>query len=147
MNRIKNDTEFIKTLTQEYQILYKIGVQSGLRISDILYLTPSKFIGNVLKTIEKKTGKEKSAIMSDEVMEYISQFEKNERIFKMSRQSVWKVFKGHAKKLKIRHVGTHSMRKKYAYETYKKSRKLGEVQKALNHDYLGTTMVYLIDED
>lgn len=118
-----------------------------MRISDILALTPKNFNRNILKTIEQKTGKHKVSPVSAEIVEYITQFKENERIFKMSRQSVWKVFKSHAKRLKIRRVGTHSMRKKYAYETYKKSGKFADVQKALNHDYVGTTMVYLIDED
>lgn len=147
VNRIKNDEEFKKSLTTQYRMIYEIGVQTGLRISDILALTPSNFENCIMHTIEQKTGKEKIAEVSKEVADFVCNFPANERIFKMTRQAAWKVFKSHAKKLKIKRVGTHSMRKKYAYDLYQKEKKFSKVQKALNHDYLGTTLAYLIEED
>lgn len=146
MKRIKDDRAFYSLLNDEYKMLYSIGVSTGLRISDILLLTPQHFNGQEMKTIEKKTGKEKCGQVRAEVAEYVKGFAPEERIFKMSRQSAWKYFKLRARKLRLRCVGTHSMRKKYAHNLYEKTKDIYQVEHALNHDNISTTLLYLFEE-
>lgn len=60
----------------------------------------------------------------------------------------WRVFKSAACAAGItQNVGTHSMRKGYAHEVYKKTKNLGEVCKRLQHDNVATTILYLFEEE
>jgi integrase len=118
--------------------IYTIGISTGLRISDILSICPSNlFAGARFEVAEQKTGK----------VRYITLpiYPFSGKAFTLSRQSVNYHIREVAKKLGLMRIGTHSMRKTYAYNVYILYRSVKEVQMRLNHRDLSTTALYLID--
>ena len=124
-------------------MIYSIGVKTGFRISDILRIEPKMLKGHILTIKEQKTGHIRSVLVTEKQRQYIKSFDESERVFKMSRQAVYKYFKDLSKRLDIERVGTHSMRKKYC-KNYKKG--IYNLQKDLGHEHLSTTLLYMFDE-
>lgn len=124
-------------------MLYSIGVKTGLRISDILSIKPCYVKGRYLTIIERKTGNKRVCLLTEKQRKYIKSFDENEKVFKMSRQAVYKYFRGVAEILRIENVGTHSMRKKFCKEF---DGNVLQLQKELGHKYLSTTALYLLDK-
>jgi integrase len=142
-----------------YAIIWRFGVETGLRISDILSID-GPLHGPLIHLTESKTGKQKRFIISDELyrMILLSQSEvpfsrkkshtKNGNTFKLfptTRQTVHKYIRLSALKIDENDIGTHSMRKTYAYNVLYITRSLDSVKRALNHKYISTTILYLID--
>lgn len=151
-----DEIEFIKNLNFKMKTIYKLGISSGLRISDIIQL--KKHILNVQKpTIkEKKTGKRNRIYIPKKLkidLQKIADKSQNDYIFSsisksghISRQAVYKAFKKSAEISKINtNIGTQSMRKKKAYKLYKRNGIL-TTSKKLNHDNIATTALYLLSE-
>lgn len=151
--QIENDKEFRRFLPPKYEVIYDLGVATGLRISDIISLKKSALTIEKPTIIEQKTKKsnriyipkdlrrklEKIAAASD--TEYI--FGSISRSGHISRQCVYKQFKKAARAAEIKRVGTHSMRKKYAKKQAKKG--LAHAQKKLNHSNIAETALYTIE--
>jgi integrase len=155
---IDNDAKFKMLLPKKYYAMYCIGVSSGLRISDIIKLEKS-ILDNKRPTITaQKTKKKKRIFINDKTMQLIREIVEEDKtgskyIFPspadsrlpISRQAVWKAFSSAAKKAGIQHpVGTHCMRKKYASKNYARNKNIFAVQKAMQHDNLSDTALYLI---
>ena len=142
-----------------YATIWRFGVETGLRISDILNIN-GPLQGSFLSLTESKTGKQKQFIISDELYRMILSLQregpfltnksntKNGNTFKLfptTRQTVHKYIRLSALKINENDIGTHSMRKTYAYNVLCITRSLDSVKRALNHKYISTTILYLID--
>lgn len=157
---IKNDKKFKMLLPKKYYLMYKIGVSSGLRISDIVKLEKNQIIDNQRPTITaQKTGKKKRIFINSTTMDLIKEVAAEDKTnskylfpspkdarLPITRQSAWKAFTNAAKKAGIEHaVGTHCMRKKYASKSFDRSKHdIFQVQKAMQHDNLADTALYLV---
>lgn len=142
----------MESLNQKYRCLYRVGIETGFRISDILRLKLSDIKGRKISLKEKKTGKVREVRISKKLQEEIKMYAKaykigeSEQLFGISRQAVWKAFKVSAKKNDVKvNVGCHSMRKKYARKIYDKHKSLREVKEKMGHENENVTAVYLID--
>lgn len=128
-------------------VLFFVGVISGLRVSDMLALTVGQ-MQQVMEVTEQKTGKIKPISFTDSQWEFISTYMEDmrphHRLFPTTRQTVHKYFSRVAKDLGIGNIGTHSMRKTYAYNVFRSTKSIKITQKSLNHTYVGTTMGYLV---
>ena len=132
-----------------YLILYTI-CNVGLRVSDILQLTPNKIKGSQLTIVEKKTNKQQVRQISTNVysklMDYCldNNIKSNELIFKITERNVQKVLKKVCEYLNLENVSTHSFRKFYATSIYQKSdNDLFLVKELLNHSFISTTQRYI----
>ena len=144
----------------KYYLMFVIGCETGLRISDIL-----KLRGNVKRTMritETKTGKKRIITFSLDAWtsichirdkynlkprDYLIFSSDRKRNAPVSRVQCWRVLHALSKSLDIPNVGTHSMRKTFAMSEYKRTKDLCHVQRLLNHKYLSTTLLYLSDGD
>jgi len=63
----------------------------------------------------------------------------------VSRQAAHRAFKKAADLLELERVSPHSMRKTYAQEKHRAGASLKELQEALQHDRVETTLLYLIN--
>ena len=151
-----------------YGLLWMMGVETGLRISDLLTLQvrslnqlplpmTSIFVGNVY---ESKTGKHKQFTLGLDVSERLTKHIRTHRLKPehyiffssatnkqkpISRQWAHRLIARTAKIRGLQCVGAHSMRKIYACNLYRATGSLSAVQKALNHSYPSTTLMYLRD--
>ncbi|MDW7674327.1 MAG: site-specific integrase [Bacillota bacterium] len=147
-------------------LLFILGINSGLRISDLLLLKLKDVLINeesnfkVFITIkEKKTGKvkhfpiNKSSVKA--IKNYIEQLDLidlNEYLFKsrkgvnkpISRVQAWAVLKKAAEEAGISEaIGTHSLRKTFGYHAYQSGIDITLLQKIFNHSAPSVTLRYI----
>lgn len=126
----------------------------GMRISDILQLTPSSFIKDGerwrLDIVEQKTGKERNFTVPKEVYLYIKEYwlnlgiKENELIFPISVRGIQKSLKKVCDFLDYDNISTHSFRKFYATNIYTKNGyNIVLVQQLLQHSSPAITQRYL----
>lgn len=138
-----------KRLKYPYNAIWIIGTANGLRISDVLNLT-LKNIGNGRPTVTiRKTNKSKRIYIPKRAQRLVyaneSLRDTNSPTWNISRQAVHKAFNKAAHELGITaNVGTHTMRKTYAYKLLNNGKTYKYIQNKLQHDNLGDTLRYLI---
>lgn len=130
-------------LKPPYDMLYSIGVKTGLRISDLLRIKPEFLRGRVLTVFEQKTGNKRTCYVTEKQRKYIKSFSEGECVFKMSRQAVYKYFRSVSSALGLSRVGTHSMRKKFC-KNFDGS--VLDLQQELGHKFVSTTALYLLSQ-
>lgn len=133
-------------------LLFAIGTNCGLRISDIVALNVGDVRNrNHIQIIEKKTGKFKKFPLNSKLKPMIDEFTKgkhsDEALFKtrfdnrMDRFTAYRILKTACKLANIEEkVGTHTMRKTFGYHYYKKYRDVAMLQKIFNHSSPAITM-------
>ena len=132
------------------EILCLFCVLTGVRVSDALKLQKGSFrAAGELR--EGKTGKIKAwCIPSDLYGGFIAHSEAVARrgadlIFPYSRQLVHRWMRRAGVAVGLGGIGCHSMRKTYAWNVLRASGCIYTVQAALNHKYVSTTVLYLVD--
>lgn len=141
-------------------LLFTLGINSGLRVSDILALNVRDVKGKThIRLVEKKTGKFKKVPLNNKVRTLIDSYTKNRNldeplfmtIFKnrMYRVAAYDIIKSACKKANITtKVGTHTMRKTFGYHHYKKFKDIAMLQKIFNHSSQTVTLRYIgIEQD
>lgn len=142
--------------------LFVVGINSGLRISDLLKLRISDVIdGNKIKDRirlrEKKTNKFKDFPLSEKtklaLKEYLKtrQYESNEPLFIsrknkgfLLRQQAYKIINNVAHEVGIKEkIGTHTLRKTFGYHAYKNGYDIALIQKLFNHSSASVTLRYI----
>ncbi len=152
--------------------MFLIGVSTGLRVSDILNLRVRDVVGweweeyllisMYIEVTEQKTGKKRRVLLPPSVRikiydhirinklgmnDYLIFSKQRKLDRKLSRVHAYRVIKAAAKAAGISGVGTHTMRKTYALNHYRKYRSIEALQKELNHKHKYTTVMYLIHLD
>ena len=141
-------------------LLFNIGTNCGLRISDILRLN----VGDVrnkayIQIVEKKTGKFKKFPINAKLKPLIEDFCKGRRdkepLFlshwkhRLDRSTAYYMIRNACKKAGLQEkIGTHSMRKTFGYHHYQKFKDIVILQKIFNHSSPQITMLYIgIEQD
>jgi integrase len=128
-------------------VLFFLGMVTGLRISDLLALEVGQ-MAQTFEAYERKTGKTKVVTLTDNHWHFLEVYmigmKATDKLFPTSRQTVHKYFKRAEKDLGLADIGTHTMRKTYAYNVFRDSGCLKTVQKSLQHKYMSVTIGYLV---
>lgn len=145
---------------ERYALLWRLGVETGLRVSDMLKFKPDVLMGVGFEVIEQKTGKPReivlSATLKRDLRRYVKRFklETNDFVFfsreskkdkALSRQQAHSVIRLIASEMGLKLVGCHSMRKTFAVNQFLTTGDLEGLQRVLNHKHITTTMVYVRD--
>lgn len=131
-----------------------IEANLGLRIGDILQLTPNSFIKDGtryrLDIVEEKTQKKRTFTVPFLIYNYIENYwlkksiKEDERIFPITERAVQKQLKYVCEYLGYENISTHSFRKYYATEIYKNSNyNIALVQELLQHSSSAVTQRYI----
>ncbi len=152
-------------------LLFVLGINTGLRISDILALKWESFItggGRLLKTgdqlnvVEIKTKKVKSFVINRSVAEALKLYHDSlanvnpdDPVFSsrktddgslqpITRIAAWQMLNRYANMVGLNDgIGTHTLRKTFGYHLYKKGVALEYIQKMLNHSSPAITLRYI----
>jgi len=152
-------------------LLFVLGINTGLRISDILALKWESFItggGRLLKTgdqlnvVEIKTKKIKSFMINRSVAEALKLYydslanvNPDDPVFSsrktddgslqpITRIAAWQMLNRYANMVGLDEgIGTHTLRKTFGYHLYKKGVALEYIQKMLNHSSPAITLRYI----
>jgi len=137
-------------------ILFVLGINTGLRISDMLKLKV-KDVRNkthiVLK--EQKTSKNKRFLINSnlrqELKDYIKGMEAEEHLFQsrigknkpLTRFQAYRIFSETGRKAGLDNIGCHSTRKTFGYHHYQKNKDVALLQKLFNHSSPSITLDYI----
>lgn len=149
--------KLLKSNDDKYYIMFTIGINTGLRISDILTLKTGMVCGSHVNIVEKKTGKPKRFLINDilrlELDRYVAEhklstddylIQSRKGINKpITRVQAYRVLNDTAKLLGIPEVGTHTLRKTFGYWHYKQYKDVVMLQKILNHSSPSVTLQYI----
>lgn len=143
--------------------LFVLGVNSGLRVSDLLSLIVGDVVDERGKPVERislreqKTGKLKTFPLSDNARKAIAEYlesrrwKREEPLFisrkdrgTLQRAQAWKILNAAAQAVGVKdRIGTHTLRKTFAYHAYKAGKDITLIQKLLNHHSPATTLRYI----
>lgn len=159
--------KYLEKHSRRNRLIFAFGVNTGLRVSDILGLNVEDVEGkNYVEIREKKTGKYKRFPLNSKLKALIKEYLSVERCKKYSlsdteplfigkkhcrldRSQVYRFLNDACKQLGITaNVGTHTMRKSFGYHFYKKYNDIALLQKILNHSSPAITLRYIgVDQD
>ncbi len=157
--------EEIKAILKERSyrdyFLFFMGINTGLRISDLLQLKVKDVRGKTHITIkEQKTEKTKRFpiyTIQDEVDSYIKHMKDNSFLFPsregqgkkpLSRYQAWKILNDAGKSVDLEEIGTHTLRKTFGYHFYQKTKDVAMLQEIFNHSAPSVTFRYIgINQD
>ncbi len=162
--REKRDLKRIESILKKQSfrdlLIFTVGINCGLRISDIVALN----VGDVqnksyIQIVEKKTGKYKRFPVNSKLKPMFEKFtqgrEADEPLFlsvfnnRMERTQCYRIVNKACRKAGIDYkIGTHSLRKTFGYHHYKKFKDVAVLQKIFNHCSPFVTLSYIgIDQD
>jgi len=137
-------------------LLFIVGINSSLRISDILTLTVGDINGDYIVLTEKKTGKRKSIRINYAIKNAVerlvpSDASANDFLFPsrtgdqpISRVQAWRILNAAARRAGLTiSFGTHSLRKTFAYFAYTGGTDLALLMRVLNHSSQRETLRYI----
>ena len=158
LEKMKEELKKVKN-GEIFYLVFEFGLNSGLRISDILRLKVNQVLDDYISIREQKTGKLKKFPVNKElrkaINEYLNERELNlnDFLFKsvrnyldvnIHRSQVGRIFKKAAKNAGITsHVSTHTMRKTFGYHYYKQTKDIVLLQKIFNHSSTHITLRYI----
>ena len=152
--------KILKSQSLRNLLLFTIGTNCGLRISDILNLN----VGDVRKKdyidiFEKKTGKHKRFPINAKLKPMFEKFtqdrNRDEPLFlsvfdnRMERTQCYRIINAACREAGIDYkIGTHTLRKTFGYHHYQKFKDIVVLQKIFNHSTPQITLRYIgIDQD
>lgn len=135
-------------------LLFVIGINTGLRISDILTLKVEDVKSSHIVLKEQKTGKTKRFLINNklqaEINKYIKALNDNSYLFSsrkgdkpISRIQAYRILNKVADKLGIEEIGTHTLRKTFGYWHYKQYKDVAMLQDIFNHSAASITLRYI----
>lgn len=157
---IKKVEKILASQSQRDLMLFVLGTNCGLRISDLLALN----VGDVrnkthIQIVEKKTGKFKKFPINNRLKPIIEVFVKGRRnaepLFlshwrhRLDRVAAYYLIRDACEKAGLQEkIGTHSMRKTFGYHHYKQFKDAVILQKIFSHSTPQITLRYIgIEQD
>ena len=162
--KIEDMKKYLKKKNPRDYALFCLGINSGLRVSDLLALR-FEDIANVqdgkrvtkkrIEIREKKTGKIKDFPLSPKTYQllndYVSCMRPHDWLFPsrlgnrpIDRIQAWRIISAAAQAVGIPgRIGTHTLRKTFGYWAFKRGHDITVVQKLLNHSSPGITLAYI----
>ena len=156
---LKKIEKILKESSLRDYILFNFGINSGLRISDILSLNVEDIKNkNYFWIVEKKTNKTKKVPINDKLKKSLKSYVKNKAINeplfasvnsnRLDRVNAYRIIKKACDEAKINiNAGTHTLRKTFGYHFYKKYKDILLLQKIFNHSNPSVTLRYIGIED
>ena len=135
-------------------MLFTVGINTGLRISDILPLKVGDVKGTHIVIKEKKTSKNKrfkiNGALRRELDKYIANMNDDDYLFPsrkgdkpITRVQAYRVLNAVAEKLGIEEIGTHTLRKTFGYHHYQQYKDVAILQEIFNHSSPSITLRYI----
>lgn len=140
-------------------ILFMIGINAGLRVSDILPLRVRDVKGECIFVTEQKTGRIREIPINDSlrraVRKYVHGKKDNDVLIKsreginqpIGRSMAYKIIREAAEEVGLMRIGTHTMRKTFGYHYYQRTKDLEALRKMMNHSDSNITLAYIGIED
>ncbi|MGG0756252.1 site-specific integrase [Brevibacillus laterosporus] len=152
--------KFLRQDSERNYLLFVFGINTGLRIQDMLKLRVKDVKGDHIIMREMKTDKQKWLLITPTLKRELKRYTANkpdeEYLFKsrqgrnkpLKRDMAYKILRKVADEFELVDIGTHTMRKTFGYHFYQKTKDLTLLQKILNHSDSNITLRYIgMDQD
>jgi len=162
VEKIKAMKEYLANHSKRDLLLFVLGINTGISISDLLHLTIKDVVTNgqihdFLVIRDEKCGEEKQYYLNDSVKSVLEdylkalEFEETDYLFKskknnlpITRQQAYRIINQAAKEVGIEgRIGTHTLRKTFGYHAYRKGVAISILMHILNHTSASETLKYL----
>ena len=161
METLHQIEEFLKTRKKRDLVLFVMGTNTGLRVSDILALDIQDVKHkDFVEIVEKKTGKYKKFPLNKKIRALLNEYideeeEEHYPLFmtiynnRLGRSSAYRIINGACRVAGVKeNIGTHTLRKTFGYHHYKKFKDIALLQKIFNHYSPSVTLRYIgIDQE
>ncbi|MFD0768853.1 site-specific integrase [Bacillus sp. CGMCC 1.60114] len=153
--QIQQIKEYLKEKNERNYILFVMGINTGLRISDILKLKVGDLKGSHISMREMKTGKQKriqiTSALRKELKWFIDGREDNEYLIKsrqgsnrpIGRSMAYKILRAAAAEFGLDEIGTHTLRKTFGYHMYMQTKNIALLMEIFNHSSERVTLRYI----
>lgn len=164
LDKIEQMKDVLRSKNEKYYMMFLIGINTGLRISDIRTLRVEDVLNRdhiILR--EQKTNKAKRFLINSTLQKEIQRYVKDENKKAgdylitsnkgenqpLSRQQAYRILNDAAKACGINdRIGTHTMRKTFGYWHYKRYHDVAMLQDIFNHSSPSVTLRYIgINDD
>jgi len=165
--KIKQLYQYLCGSDPKYALIFKFGINTGLRISDIMGIKVSDIYNQqrqfreYLIINERKTAKQRKIKLNDTLRKCLDNYVKTQHLVSddylfhsqkggyLGRIQIYRVLKDAATVMGIENFGTHSLRKTWGYWTYKISKyNIGLIMDTFNHSSPSITLRYIgINQD
>lgn len=147
--------EFFKEESDRNYLLFLMGINTGLRISDILKLRVGDVKEKHITIREQKTKKQKWIMITPPLRRalkgYLPGRPDHEFLFKsrqggnkpIGRSMAYKILRKAAAEFKLKDIGTHTMRKTFGYHFYQQTKDVAMLQEIFNHSSPDITLRYI----
>lgn len=152
--------QYLKSHNERDYVIWVLGMNSGLRVSDIVRLNVADVVNKThISIIEKKTGKPKTFYINDKLKKVLAEYTKGrnpkEPLFlgkqgkRLNRSQVYRFIVRVCKINGIQvHVSTHTLRRSFGYHHYQQFKDAVILQKIFNHSSQRITLMYIgVDQD
>ncbi|GEL78744.1 tyrosine-type recombinase/integrase [Tenuibacillus multivorans] len=162
LNDIRTIKKILKQHSQRDLLFFVLGINTGLRISHLLTLKiedvwDGKGIKDFIHVADTHTGEKKAFYLNTsvkkEIKTYLSMydFDPANYLFKskkdnnpITRQQAYRIINHAAKEAGVKgKIGTHTLRKTFAYHAYRKGIAISIISKILNHHSTSDTLHYI----
>jgi integrase len=153
--KIEEIKKLLKEESERDYFLFVMGINCGLRISDMLKLKVGDVRGKqYIKIKEGKTDKFKrfriNAALQKEINNYTEGMADEDYLFPsrkgdkpITRVQAYRILNKVAKKVGLEEIGTHTLRKTFGYHFYKKTHDVAMLQEIFNHSSPSVTKRYI----
>lgn len=136
-------------------MLFVMGINTGLRISDILKLKVGDVRSTHISMREKKTGKQKriqiTPSLRRELRWYIEGRDDSEYLIRsrhgknkpIGRSMAYKILRTAAEGFGLEDIGTHTLRKTFGYHMYMQTKNIALLMEIFNHSSEKVTLRYI----
>lgn len=153
--------EDFKSQLQQWDLrnwmFFVLGINTGLRISDILPLKVQDVTGDYIVLRERKTRKHRRILVNDRLRSYIDyylqeydwltpesyMFESQRGGRPISKVQAYRILRQIGDIMGLDAVGTHTMRKTFGYHFYQRTKDIATLQDIMNHSTPRMTMIYI----
>jgi len=142
-----------KDLAERDVLLFLIGINTGLRVNDIVKLKVGDVKDKNLFTIQEgKTRKKREiniGMLRNEIDHYTEGRDKSEYLFKsqkgnsLTTTQVYRILSSAGDFIGRNDIGTHTMRKTFGYHHYKRYKDVAILQEIFNHSAPSITKRYI----
>lgn len=151
----ERENEALRSVLGRAWLPYEIGLETGLRVGDIVKIRLDDITPDGLRYTAQKTGKQGTAPLSDGLRKQIAAAAQDGAVWlfpspvdpskHITRQALWKRLKRAAERAGVKKRGTspHSMRKCYGVREYH-AHGLTAAREGLQHTDIRTTQIYAL---
>ncbi|ANN30754.1 integrase [Bacillus thuringiensis serovar coreanensis] len=153
--QIQQIKEYLKEKNARNYILFVMGINTGLRIGDILKLKVGDVQGSHISMREMKTGKQKRIQITSSLKRELRWFNEGREIGEyllksrkgknrpIGRSMAYKILKSTAAEFGLDEIGTHTLRKTYGYHMYMQTKNIALLMEIFNHSSEKVTLRYI----